>query len=102
MLDKLLSVINKYPNGTNLITEWDNGLKIRGKINTIYETDNGREMGEDGYQEYYACVFNVLDILTYPTSGTQITVGSLIEISMQDPPKKVILEDGTVIWEKNC
>jgi len=99
-MDELLSAINKYPNGTILMSEWDSGLKIKGEIDTIYETDNGLEEGEDGFKEFYACVLNILDLISFPIDGTQAKAGSLIEISMQDPPAKICLLDGIVIWEK--
>lgn len=99
-MDELLSAINKYPNRTILMSEWDSGLKIKGEIDTIYETDNGLEEGEDEFQEFFACVLNILELVRLPINGTQVKTGSLIEISMQDPPAKICLLDGTVIWEK--
>ena len=38
-MDILLDVINKHPNGTELVVEWKNGCVVRGSIDTIYETD---------------------------------------------------------------
>lgn len=100
-MDELLTAINKYPNGTKLIINWKNGMEIKGDIDTIYETNNGLEMDEEGYQEYYACAFNVLVILNSSEEKSNIEVGGLIEVSMQDPPMRVTLEDGTLVWEKN-
>ncbi len=96
-MDDLLCSINKYPNGTKLIVKLNNGVKIKGEIDTIYETDNGIEAGNNGYKEYYACVFKVESFLDNTREG-DIKVGSLIEISMQEPPLGVWLEDNTKVW----
>lgn len=100
-MDELLKAINKYPNGTKLIINWKNGVEIEGEIDTIYETNNGLEMDEEGYQEYYACAFNVLAIKNSSQENLDIEVGELIEVSMQDPPLSVLSKDGTVIWKNN-
>lgn len=99
-MDALLSEISKYPNGTKLIICWSNGLKINGEIDTIYETDNGLEMEEDKYFEYYACAFRVLAILNFSKKKPKFRVNELIEVSMQDAPFRVTLENETVVWEK--
>lgn len=99
-MDELLTAINKYPNGTKLVINWKNGMEIKGEIDTIYETNNGLEIDEEGYQEYYACAFNVLDILHSSEEKLYLEIGGLIEVSMQDPPMRLMLEDGTPVWEK--
>ena len=76
-------------------------MEIKGKVDTIYETDNGFEIDEEGYQEYYACAFNVLVIINSSEEKSNIEVGSLLEISMQDPPLRVMSDDGALVWEKN-
>lgn len=98
-MDELIRKINKYPNGTKLIIKWKNGIELRGEIDTIYETDNGLEMDEERYQEYYACAFNVLSIQSSQKEKINIKIGELIEISMQAPPQSVMLEDERLIWE---
>ncbi len=96
-MDELLRSINKYPNGTKLIIVLNSGVKIRGEIDTIYETDNGLEPDEDGYKEYYACVLKVKALLDN-TKDEAINIGALIEVSMQEPPLAIWLEDNTKIW----
>ncbi len=96
-MDDLIRSINKYPNGSKLIVTLNNGAKIKGEIDTIYETDNGIDPDDDGYKEYYACVFKVESFLDNIRTE-DINVGALIEISMQDPPLGVWLEDNTKIW----
>lgn len=100
-MDSLIRAINKYPNGTKLIINWKKGLEVEGEIDTIYETNNGLEMDEKGYQEYYACAFYVLAIKNSSEEKSDIEVRELIEVSMQNPPLNVMYEDGTLIWKNN-
>lgn len=100
-MDELLKAINKFPNGTKLIINWKSGVEIEGEIDTIYETNNGLDMDDEGYQEYYACTINVLAIKDPSQEHSNIEVGGLIEVSMQNPPLSVISENGTVIWKDN-
>ncbi|EAD0694743.1 hypothetical protein EDX87_00865 [Listeria monocytogenes] len=97
-MDEMLREINKYPNGTVLIIKWKNNLMLKGEIDTIYETDNGLEMDSDDYIEFYACSVKVLEILSSPIEGTELVVDSLIEISMQNSPSEIMLENDVVVW----
>ncbi|EGN0215646.1 hypothetical protein IIE63_002063 [Listeria monocytogenes] len=97
-MDAMLREINKYPNGTVLIIKWKNNLMLKGEIDTIYETDNGLEMDSDDYIELYACLVKILEILSSPIEGTELVVDSLIEISMQNSPSEIMLENDVVVW----
>jgi len=97
-LDNLIKAISQYPNGTNLIVEWSNGLELKVKINTIYESTNGLNDDDDGYKEFYACAVEVLSIINNQNNTDGILEGGLIEILMEDCPKSVKLEDGTYVW----
>ena len=100
-MDELIKSINKYPNGTKLIIEWKNKLKLKGEIDTIYETDNGLEMDNKNYKEFYSCLIQVLDILSSSITTNTIAIGSLIDITMQDSPSIITLETGEIIWKSN-
>lgn len=72
---------------------------VWGRLDTIYETDNGLELDDDGYEEYYACAIEVLSILSN-SDGKNFRVGQLIEISSKEPHLcKVRLENGEIVWE---
>lgn len=111
ILDELHKALLRYPNGTKLDIEWENGLKVSGKIDTLYESNNGLESDEPGYKEYYACAFEVDSIISTPKPNEHSSTyewlkqgkSPLIEISIEiDPPKKVVLkENQIVIWQKN-
>ena len=54
-MDKMMQQLSTHSNGTFLRISWDFGkVVIEGTLDTIYETDNGAEMDEEQYQEFYA------------------------------------------------
>lgn len=99
-MDEMMKAISKYANSTYLRVEWDDGqLVLEGKIDTIYESDNGLEMEEDGYKEFYACAFRIEGILNN-LEDKECHIGGLIEISTENEPTLIALNDGSVIWRK--
>ncbi len=99
MLDKMMSELCKYPNGTELKVEWDQGKVILfGEIDTIYESDNGLNDEDDGYKEYYACAFKVKEIIKNLTDQN-FEKNMLVEISIENQPTLITLEDNQIIWE---
>ncbi len=96
---ELIKSISEYPNGTKIVIEYRNGTRIRGEIDTIYETDNGLDLEEKGYQEYYACAIKILSVLQIAREDKmKFDIGSLIEVSELKPPSKIWLENGKIIW----
>ncbi|WP_249704987.1 hypothetical protein [Bacillus zhangzhouensis] len=93
--------------GKELILVWENGLKIVGKPDTLYESDNGLEDDDANYTEYYAVAFRVIEVLTHPSHNESsiydwISTGksSLVEISLyKEPPNEIYLADGQELWE---
>lgn len=99
-MDEMMKAIDKYANGTYLEVEWENGqLVLDGKIDTIFETNNGLEEEDDGYKEFYTCVFKVENIIKI-IKDKEYHIGAFIEISMENEPTLITLKDGTIIWEK--
>lgn len=99
MMDEMIRKINKYPNGTILMIKWNDGTSLKGKIDTIYETDNGQEPESSEYKEFYVCLIMVLEIFKKTNKINDIEENSLIEISMQNTPAEITLENGLVIWK---
>lgn len=100
VMDEMMKVISRYSNGTYLRVEWDNGqLVLEGKIDTIYESDNGLEEEDDEYKEFYACAFSVENVLNN-LKNKECHTGRLVEISMENEPTLIALDDGNIIWRK--
>ncbi len=99
-MDEMMKEISQYSNGTYLRVEWECGqLVLEGKIDTIYESDNGLEEDDDGYKEFYACAFRVEKIISNENNKS-IVLNSLIEISIENQPTKITLKDGNILWIK--
>lgn len=99
-MDEMIRIISQYPNGTFLKIVWEYGKSIvEGVIDTIYETDNGLDICEKDYQEFYACAFWIKAVICdWMKMG--LRNHQLIEISRERQPTSIELEDGTIIWEK--
>ena len=67
--------------------ELENGELFQAVFDTDYETDNGLEMDEEGYEEYHAILVRRAD------------TGKLFEITYKNFPKR-ISANGSVIFEK--
>lgn len=100
-MDEMMKAISKYANGTWLRLEWDNGkLILEGKIDTIYESNNGLEEDDEGYKEFYACAFSVEKVFNN-SKDKECKKGGLIEISIENEPTLISLNDGSIIWKNN-
>ena len=99
-MDELIKAIDKYENGTKLIYEFEDEGKILGETDTIYESDNGLDLDEEGYEEYYVAVVKVISILQHSDVAKDIKVNSLIEIFFKYPISGIELEDGSLIWSR--
>jgi len=97
---KLLYVIDDYFKKELLIIEWENGLKIKCRSFTgIMETDT--EIGDEDYIGEYSIGVNEIEIIEYGIDDSVEIFNKSIEISLKCIPCKVLLENGTVLWQKD-
>ncbi|WP_338527414.1 hypothetical protein V6Z54_13490 [Bacillus sp. MAG717A] len=104
--DSLFKTLSKYKN-RDLTLEYENGLRLIGRTDTFFETDNGLEDDDINYKEYYATVFQVNKILSPPLNNEKdslytwlIEGNTLFEISLyEDTPRAVYMANGQKIWE---
>jgi len=100
-VDDLIDCLAKFDNQTLLIVEWEDGGKIKGRIDTMYGTDNGLEDDENAYKEYFAVALEIKEIIKEGIQVEGAEIGSLVEISIiGTDPYRVSLEHGTVLWQK--
>jgi hypothetical protein len=97
-LDNLLSAIHDLSIGAVLIIEWATKLTVRAELLSIYESENGLELDDPDYEEYYSSAVTILDIIESGSGEPGFEVGESIEINKQNPPVRITLEDGEVIW----
>ncbi|MFR1436619.1 MAG: hypothetical protein ACLSS9_15675 [Acutalibacteraceae bacterium] len=99
-MDDMMRKVNEYPNGTFLRIIWASGeFIVEGLIDTIYETDNGMDLEDEGYREYYACAVMVKKVI-YHTEPFTPASDRLMELSVNNQPSSIELKDGTVIWRE--
>ncbi len=80
---QLLQFINQHPN--DLYTLYCGSTKTEANYVTDYESDNGLELDDDGYEEYQCIVFKsaengTLFEINYHTMPDKITSGETIVI----------------------
>jgi len=80
---------------------WENNLYLKVIVDTVFETDNGLDMDDEEYQEFYMGLLEIQKIINYPTNETfDRNVGECIEISIMNEPVRIELEDHTILWNK--
>lgn len=99
-MNDFINEMTNHPNGTELIFIWKDGLKIKAQIDTMYDTDNGLELDEEGYEEYHACLVKVTSIMKESEIlRFNIEENKFLEISDKNAPDEIQLENGETIWK---
>lgn len=106
LMKSLLNFFEKYRN-KNIIIRWNDGTEIKAQIDTFYETDNGLELDDKDFEEYYGCAIIITEVINlpnyiknsihYPEKG-EIKNGAYVEISYHNTPEIISSNDGEIIW----
>lgn len=95
---KMLYIMNGYYERDPIIIQWSNGLKVICKsITGVYETDT--EIGDEDYIGEYAAAVGDVEIIEQGRDDSVLIYNDCIEISLKCIPKKISLEDETILWE---
>jgi hypothetical protein len=104
--DPLIKALKDHRKST-IVMEWENGMKVSGKLDTIFETYNGLENDDENFIEYDSAIFRVGNILAEPYDVDNVIYnwlanhkGDLIELSLyNDCPSILKLTTGVTIWK---
>lgn len=94
-MSKLFGHINKYPDEIYIV-KLKNGTTFEGTAFTCYETENGLDEDEKGYEEYYACAMQIEKIIS-KGEDENLEEGQLIEINYHNYPVSIKTKAGEKI-----
>lgn len=96
---ELLYTIDDWFQKEPIIIQWSNGLKVRCRSFTgICETDT--EPDDEDYIGEYSVGVNEVEVLEKGMDDLVEIYDNSIEISLINTPEKIMLEDGTILWQK--
>lgn len=88
---------------------WNKKIDIVCEIDTFYESDNGLDMEEKGYEEFHSCVLKVVEIKyieqkfveKIKLKDKQLSKNELFELNYHNEPDLIKNQKGLVIWKKD-
>ncbi|MDH5161802.1 hypothetical protein [Heyndrickxia oleronia] len=92
--------ISRFPNGTKFYFYFNDGVEVLCKLDTMYETDNGLEIADPLYEEYYAAAVEIIEVIKNKNEINLFKVGQLTEVSNKNSPKWIKSLDSKVIWSR--
>ena len=91
----LFIAINEYPKEIYTL-EYSNGTIIKATVFTCYESNNGLDLDEEGYEEFNECAMRVIEIVT-SGKGNVFQLGELIGINYLEYPLSIKTSSGEII-----
>lgn len=67
--------------------EWSDNSKIIAHVDTVYEDDNGLDLGDEKYEEFWSVAVCIDEIVRKGKTVKELSVGDLIEINYHNSPK---------------
>ena len=103
--DKLIAPFMHYFNrhSKNIVfLEWSDGTRIYTRMDTAGESQNEFDEDEEGFEEYFACVMETVEIVSIGTAPVwDFEVGGLFELSYHNFPDFVRDSKGNILLEKS-
>ena len=85
-----------------LLIEWKDGTRIVTRIDTAGETQNEYDEDENGFEEYFMCVMETIEIVAIGEAPVwNFEVGGLFEINYHNFPDLVRDGAGNILLEKS-
>ena len=85
-----------------LLLEWNDGTRIYTRLDTAGESQNVFDEDEEGFEEYFACIMETVEIVSIGTAPVwDFEVGGLFEINYHNFPDFVRDSKGTILLEKS-
>lgn len=95
LIGTLIQFQRANPNEIYHILYQDN-TEIKAVYDTDFESDNGLDLEEYGYEEYWACVFKLKEVLRYGNS-IPCHIGGLFELNYKNFPDVIKSSTGKVV-----
>ena len=103
-LFKAIAYNNRSENKNIFTLKWKNGTKINAIYVTTDEDDNGLEVDEVGYEEYYSFIMDVIDVLNFsPLDGFDskwVKKGGSIDFNYHNFPDEIYNSNGELISKR--
>ena len=96
---------NKSKNNKEVFfLRWANGTQIFATFNTTDEDDNGLEINEKGYEEYYSFIMDIINVVNFsPLDGFDskwVKKGGSIDFNYHNFPDEIYNSKGELISKK--
>lgn len=94
VMGKFFSAIDRESSQIYVLTFF-NGDVVEAKVDTCYETDNGLDDNDPGFEEYHACAMRITKI--FVDKSKTLEEGKLIEINYHNYPQQIKDVQGNII-----
>ena len=80
----------------NFILEYNDSTVLKVAFDTSYESDNGLDLDEEGYEEYWGVAFELKEIVKEGNS-VPCKIGELFEVNYKNFPYIIKSGDGEIV-----
>ena len=98
--ETLMNVITEIDEDELIVIVWSNGLSVRCS-SYIGAVETSLEPEDEGFVGERVAIVNKVDIIEQGNDDSVMIFNNGIEINLTTIPEKVMLEDGTVVWENS-